>query len=217
MKKVLSILKVLVLVFLLCGQVYAIYELINVKYKINSVSSDIISLLQAIKGQDENFEIQVETVNDLMETVSLKLDKCESQFQEYYHSLKKSIETQSLESKNTRETFKAILDEQKNKSIDIASKDEFIKRKKEEGVKFIKQNDYSSAFKIYDEILLYQENDLEIRFIRMKCLYYSNPSDSRNYSNILNECSILQANGYSNSELTKIQKAVMREMGKDYE
>lgn len=224
MKKSLVYLSVFIVLVLIGSQAFSLVQLYIVKKGIKGVSEE----LSIHSEQTNDNEIKILTkqnelsegigkANEKIASVAENQDVYASRTEENFTEIKASIDIQLNETKKTRKTYEAVLEEQKKRTVDTASKDDFLKTKKNEGAAFYGRKDFVNAYKVYDEILIYQEDDLDMRFLRMTSLYYSNPSDSRNYRTVLEECSILRANGYANSEIEKIEKSVKSEMGETNE
>lgn len=115
------------------------------------------------------------------------------------------------EAKKVRMTYDKLLDEQKKKTVDVSGKDSLVIELTEIGNKQYSEGKYLDAYENYCKVLLYQPENSEIRFKKMSSLYYSNSMNSTNQKEILDDCSTLKNNGYTNPKIEEIEKSVRQE------
>lgn len=220
MKKNFVFLIILLILVLLGLQIYSLIQLYFVRKGITDVGDDISFQSVVLAESDKQILEKEEEIKSAIEGTKLQLEVIEKkqdinaiQEEKNFDELKVILDTQRKQAEMTRKTYESVLEGQKKKTVDIASRDNFLLQKKSEGAVFYVRKDYSNAYKTYNEILLYEEENLDIRFLRMVCLYKMNPFDQRNYKAILDECSILRLNGYTNAEIDNIENTLKQEMG----
>lgn len=140
-----------------------------------------------------------------------------AEVQESLAYMKKSADAQFSETAGMKQTYEAVLSEQKKKTVDMSAKDSAIFRMKTEAETYFSLRNFSAAYESYKKVLLYQADDLESRRNKMKSLYYMNRADSSKYPEILEDIRILKAAGHSDAESLEIEAAIRAEQEGIYE
>ena len=120
---------------------------------------------------------------------------------------------QYSQTKTMKETYDAILNEQKKKTVDTAEKESTILSIKKSALSHYESKQYALAFEEFRKALEMDVEDLESRSYKTKSLYYKNKADSTRYKEILADISILRAYGYIDDETIEIEKAIKAEKG----
>lgn len=126
--------------------------------------------------------------------------------------IQSSSKNQFIETKKMKSTYDELLEEQKKLTIDVAGKDTEISQMKKDADEYFQKGDFTDAYQLYCNVLLYQNDNLEVRRQKMFSLYYINPMDSANYGEVLEDCRILKTNGKDTAETNKIEQLIMLEV-----
>lgn len=111
------------------------------------------------------------------------------------------------------ETYKSILEEIKKQTVDITAKDSALMRMKTEAEKYYEEKKYSVCAKLCKNILSYESDDLKIRLLKFKSLYYANPTDGSKFDELLNDFNILEKNHFCDKETLLIVEIIKSEKG----
>ena len=116
-----------------------------------------------------------------------------------------------------KQTYDAILDEQKKKTVDTSKVDSTIEKMKTNALLLYDTKDYLGAYYQFKNILIYEVSDLKTRAYKTKALYYSNPANKSNYNEILEDMKMLFVSEEWDLELEDIRDIIKIEKGEKYE
>jgi len=200
MKKVTKYIKIVffVLIFvLLISNLMLLKNIINGLEKIDA----------EIKINTEKFESKIEDSNKII------FEKQEI-ISEMLFSIYENTTFQIKQSQNINETYGKVLEEskkEKNHKLEGAYSE--IPKLKEAGINLYENNNYLEAYNKFKNILLFEEDNHEIRNMLIKSLYYSNPANSTNFTEIMNEINKIKNTVYNDAEIKKIENIIKLERG----
>lgn len=168
--------------------------------KIQSIEEPVI------KNIDESLTpIFLEKINELEAGLNDSSEKIQE--------LKNEILTFEKRLDELNETFLSILNEQKKQTIDVSAKDSAIEKMRTAAKKHFSEKEFSECAKVCKDILSYENNDLEIRSMKFKSLYYTNPADSSRFTELMNDFKILENHDAYDAECLKIMEIIKSEKG----
>ena len=129
---------------------------------------------------------------------------------------KENIENQKTQYEKTleiKQTYDNILEEQKKQTLDSVEKDNALIAMKESADKYFENKEWAKAYREYQQLIVLQPNNTEIRYRKALSLYNSNPMDSSKYKEIISDCDVLRKNNYPLKELEKIETLIKKEKG----
>lgn len=136
-----------------------------------------------------------------------KLTNLNERFSEANTNFNNSLKIQNSQYEKTLEmskTFNQILEAEKSKRIDNAQKDLELQNTIKEARKYFLKKDYFNSYKLSLVALELESDNLEIRFMKMYSLFNMNKTDSKNYNQIIEDCKILEKNGYKQKDVSAI-------------
>lgn len=192
------------------------------KRKMDLMNAEIGELSERV---DENNQ----KISELQEKVNVFWDKTEALFNDTFDYLiemqeqitgigntltntKTMVSSQYNKTVQLAKTYDSILEEEKKKRVDDSEHDIEINSKRLEYKKKYISGKYDEAYKLCNEILLYDKDDLEARYYRMLSLFNINRMDSSNYPAILEDCEVLKLSGYKIPEVENIENLIQMEL-----
>lgn len=196
-------------VSLTASNIFLIVQHLKLKSEISANANEMFKQLsEHLQYVDIKFEDIKSNVQTLMDSHSRDV----AEIQGNLASMRKRADAQFSETVGIKETYDNILEEQKKKTVDIASQDSAMQRIKENGEKYYSENNFALAYGEFKKALSYQYDDMDCRLKKMKSLYYINRADSSKYSEILEDIRILKSGGYADDEAIQIESLINIEM-----
>ena len=143
----------------------------------------------------------------------IEFENCLKDNSEKFQELKEQNYAFEKKLNELNENYKSILEELKNQSLDVTAKDSAIERMKTDAAKYYSEKKYSECTKLCRDVLSYENDNLKIRLLKFKSLYYANPADSSRFDELLKDFSILEKNNVSDSECLYIAEIIKSEKG----
>lgn len=206
MRKVFIGILILIVLALMTLQIIAIVQNKNLK-------SDVMKFREEVK---EEFtlvsEKLIETEEKMNEHFALNFSRLD-EIKELQNKNNTLSNAQYRQTVSMKKTYDNLLQEQKKKTIDVSKKDATLEEKRERSKKYFSQKEFSLCYRIANEILSFENDDVETRLLKAKSLYYMNPLDSTKYEEILSDIKILKENGSRDEEIEKIENIILQEKG----
>lgn len=199
MKSILSALLHIFYLILFFLILYSLYSLSNYFQKQNERIEKITAELERL---DKDINLLSQNLSDYNTIILHELEKT-----------RESSNKQFSETKEMKDGYDQLLDEQKKLRIDTVKKDSAVSNMIVSADQLYKEKNYREAYKKFSDILLYQPENSEIRFKKADSLFRINPMDSTKYNEILSECNALRKNGYINPSLDEIETYIKNESG----
>ena len=168
-------------------------------------------LESSLKKYFENTGIQIESLKKEVEQLSENQEKNKSLIVMTLSELKDKSDLQYTKTVGMKNTYDAILEEQKKKTIDTAENDTEFQRIKAEALLMYQKGNYVSSYEGFEKLVKLDFSDMESLMYKMKSLYYMNPADSSRYSEIIEIMRTLKINSAADKECVEIEKAVLLE------
>lgn len=168
-------------------------------------------LESSLKKYLENTEIQIESLKKEVEQLSENQEKNKSLIVMTLSELKDKSDLQYTKTVGMKNTYDAILEEQKKKTIDTAENDTEFQRIKAEALLMYQKGNYVSSYEGFEKLVKLDFSDMESLMYKMKSLYYMNPADSSRYSEIIEIMRTLKINSAADKECIEIEKTVLLE------
>ena len=168
-------------------------------------------LESSLKKYFENTEIQIESLKKEVEQLSENQEKNKSLIVMTLSELKDKSDLQYTKTVGMKNTYDALLKEQKKKTIDTAENDTEFQRIKAEALLMYQKGNYVSSYEGFEKLVKLDFSDMESLMYKMKSLYYMNPADSSRYSEIIEIMRTLKINSAADKECVEIEKAVLLE------
>ena len=168
-------------------------------------------LESSLKKYFENTEIQIESLKKEVEQLSENQEKNKSLIVMTLSELKDKSDLQYTKTVGMKNTYDALLEEQKKKTIDTAENDTEFQRIKAEALLMYQKGNYVSSYEGFEKLVKLDFSDMESLMYKMKSLYYMNPADSSRYSEIIEIMRTLKINSAADKECVEIEKAVLLE------
>ena len=168
-------------------------------------------LESSLKKYFENTEIQIESLKKDVEQLSENQEKNKSLIVMTLSELKDKSDLQYTKTVGMKNTYDALLEEQKKKTIDTAENDTEFQRIKAEALLMYQKGNYVSSYEGFEKLVKLDFSDMESLMYKMKSLYYMNPADSSRYSEIIEIMRTLKINSAAYKECIEIEKAVLLE------
>ena len=168
-------------------------------------------LESSLKKYFENTEIQIESLKKDVEQLSENQEKNKSLIVMTLSELKDKSDLQYTKTVGMKNTYDALLEEQKKKTIDTAENDTEFQRIKAEALLMYQKGNYVSSYEGFEKLVKLDFSDMESLMYKMKSLYYMNPADSSRYSEIIEIMRTLKINSAADKECIEIEKAVLLE------
>lgn len=168
-------------------------------------------LESSLKKYFENTEIQIESLKKEVEQLSENQEKNKSLIVMTLSELKDKSDLQYTKTVGMKNTYDALLEEQKKKTIDMAENDTEFQRIKAEALLMYQKGNYVSSYEGFEKLVKLDFSDMESLMYKMKSLYYMNPADSSRYSEIIEIMRTLKINSAADKECIEIEKTVLLE------
>ncbi len=168
-------------------------------------------LESSLKKYFENTEIQIESLKKDVEQLSENQEKNKSLIVMTLSELKDKSDLQYTKTVGMKNTYDALLEEQKKKTIDTAENDTEFQRIKAEALLMYQKGNYVSSYEGFEKLVKLDFSDMESLMYKMKSLYYMNPADSSRYSEIIEIMRTLKINSVADKECVEIEKNVLLE------
>ncbi len=168
-------------------------------------------LESSFKKYFENTEIQIESLKKDVEQLSENQERNKSLIVMTLSELKDKSDLQYTKTVGMKNTYDALLEEQKKKTIDTAENDTEFQRIKAEALLMYQKGNYVSSYEGFEKLVKLDFSDMESLMYKMKSLYYMNPADSSRYSEIIEIMRTLKINSAADKECVEIEKAVLLE------
>lgn len=168
-------------------------------------------LESSLKKYFENTEIQIESLKKDVEQLSENQERNKSLIVMTLSELKDKSDLQYTKTVGMKNTYDALLEEQKKKTIDTAENDAEFQRIKAEALLMYQKGNYVSSYEGFEKLVKLDFSDMESLMYKMKSLYYMNPADSSRYSEIIEIMRTLKINSAADKECVEIEKAVLLE------
>ena len=168
-------------------------------------------LESSLKKYFKNTEIQIESLKKDVEQLSENQEKNKSLIVMTLSELKDKSDLQYTKTVGMKNTYDALLEEQKKKTIDTAENDTEFQRIKAEALLMYQKGNYVSSYEGFEKLVKLDFSDMESLMYKMKSLYYMNPADSSRYSEIIEIMRTLKINSAADKECIEIEKAVLLE------
>ena len=168
-------------------------------------------LESSLKKYFENTEIQIESLKKDVEQLSENQEKNKSLIVMTLSELKDKSDLQYTKTVGMKNTYDALLEEQKKKTIDTAENDTEFQRTKAEALLMYQKGNYVSSYEGFEKLVKLDFSDMESLMYKMKSLYYMNPADSSRYSEIIEIMRTLKINSVADKECVEIEKNVLLE------
>ena len=168
-------------------------------------------LESSLKKYFENTEIQIESLKKEVEQLSENQEKNKSLIVMTLSELKDKSDLQYTKTVGMKNTYDALLKEQKKKTIDTAENDTEFQRIKAEALLMYQKGNYVSSYEGFEKLVKLDFSDMESLMYKMKSLYYMNPADSSRYSEIIEIMRTLKINSVADKECVEIEKNVLLE------
>lgn len=168
-------------------------------------------LESSLKKYFENTEIQIESLKKEVEQLSENQEKNKSLIVMTLSELKDKSDLQYTKTVGMKNTYDALLEEQKKKTIDTAENDTEFQRIKAEALLMYQKGNYVSSYEGFEKLVKLDFSDMESLMYKMKSLYYMNPADSSRYAEIIEIMRTLKINSAADKECVEIEKNVLLE------
>ena len=168
-------------------------------------------LESSLKKYFENTEIQIESLKKEVEQLSENQEKNKSLIVMTLSELKDKSDLQYTKTVGMKNTYDALLEEQKKKTIDTAENDTEFQRIKAEALLMYQKGNYVSSYEGFEKLVKLDFSDMESLMYKMKSLYYMNPADSSRYAEIIEIMRTLKINSAADKECVEIEKTVLLE------
>lgn len=168
-------------------------------------------LESSLKKYFENTEIQIESLKKEVEQLSENQEKNKSLIVMTLCELKDKSDLQYTKTVGMKNTYDALLEEQKKKTIDTAENDTEFQRIKAEALLMYQKGNYVSSYEGFEKLVKLDFSDMESLMYKMKSLYYMNPADSSRYAEIIEIMRTLKINSAADKECVEIEKNVLLE------
>ena len=206
MRKVFIGVLILIVLALMTLQIIAIVQNKNLK-------SDVMKFREEIK---EEFSLMNEKLIETEERMNEQFVLTFSRLDEIKELQNKNNTLSNAQYRQTvsmKKTYDNLLQEQKKKTIDVSKKDATLEEKRERSKKYFSQKEFSLCYRIANEILSFENDDVETRLLKAKSLYYMNPLDSTKYEEILSDIKIVKASGMNDAIVEEIESIIKEELG----
>ena len=206
MRKVFIGILILIVLALMTLQIVAVVQNKNLK-------SDMMRFREEVK---EEFSLMneklIETEEKMNEQFALTFSRLD-EIKELQNKNNTLSNAQYRQTVSMKKTYDNILEEQKKKTIDVSKKDATLEEKRERSKKYFSQKEFSLCYRIANEILSFENDDVETRLLKAKSLYYMNPLDSTKYEEILSDIKIVKASGMNDATVEEIESIIKEELG----
>jgi hypothetical protein len=109
-------------------------------------------------------------------------------------------------------TYSSLLEEQKKRTVDESELEFDIENKREEAYGAFNAGSYKEAYDLFSQVLIYQQDNWDVRFHRIYALFLLNPQDTSTFRPILDEIDLLKRNGYLNDKMDEMEEFIKVEL-----
>ena len=188
------------------GSAFLSYRMSSLEKRVSLAAGDLLSEISEIRSMTERLSDETGAHEKAREERFLKAEESLSR-------IEGKVSSQFSQTLGMKKTYDELLSEQKKRTVDTAGKDMQAEEAKKEGLMLYAEKKYGEAYVKLSTSLLSHEGDWECRLYRAKSLYLSNPLESSSYPKILRDIKILRENGFSDNELSAIEKNILMETG----
>ncbi len=164
-------------------------------------------IVQNIESNNVVEELQI----DYLEKDDIK------RLEDTVEDLRKEISLIRNDVKQLNETYGQLLILQKSTTVDTTVTDTAMEKTRKLAEAQYGDSEFGECYISCKKILTAQPEDIAVRVLKAKALYYKNPLDSSVYEEILNDLEIISKNNIVDKELEQIQRNLLAERGLIYE
>lgn len=178
---------------------------------------ETINLLQESDIQiSEKIDFLNKEINLLTETVSSNSDEIKASLFSIQQDVLKNAKEISATGSNLKYLngrYSDMLSELQKKTLDVSKTDDTSEKMRADALYQYSNKNYNECLTLCNKILAIQSDDISIRRLKVKALYYRNPLDSSKFDELLSDIDIV-INAYGNDkEINEIKKNIMAERG----
>ena len=204
---------ILIVVILFLSHIILVSQIVILKRSIRFLESKIGIYENALNDSKEHLDLQIKTINEGISFLLFNQEEYKAEITKDLANIKQKSDSQFSKTVVMSKTYDAILEEQKNKTIDTAEKDKSYLEAKINALTLYNKKRYSDAYEQYKNLTIINSEDMECRLYKAKSLYYKNPGDSSSYSEILEDIKILKQNAKADNQILEIEKCIKAEKG----
>ncbi len=182
----------------------SISEFQNISFELEQHKNMLSEIQQNNNAIFEEIKAGQKQISDYQKTEN-------QQIKETLVSISEKSDRQYSGTVRMKQTYDELLEEQKKKTVDISSKDNFAIQTKKTAEEYYQNKDYYKAYELYKKALVYFDDDIDMRTKKMKSLYYSNKTNTSNYTEILEDIKILKAKTILDNETIEIEQSILLE------
>lgn len=175
----------------------------------------IIKIAKIINNLHSEYSITSEIIISKINEIRKEFYEKQNNITDIVNSTYENTNVQLTQTKNINRTYESLLEEAKKEKGEQISEEisiEIIKLK-EEGFNFYNNRNYLEAYNKFNNILLYENKNDEIRKMLIKSLYYANPVSSIYHTKILSEINKLYVTRNLDKEIEEIERIIKLERG----
>lgn len=175
----------------------------------------IIKIAKIINNLHSEYSITSEIIISKINEIRKEFYEKQNNITDIVNSTYENTNVQLTQTKNINRTYESLLEEAKKEKGEQISEEisiEIIKLK-EEGFNFYNNKNYLEAYNKFNNILLYENKNDEIRKMLIKSLYYANPVSSIYHTKILSEINKLYVTRNLDKEIEEIERIIKLERG----
>lgn len=205
--------KIFFIILLLTSCIILSVQLAVINKSLISLESKTKSFEKTLAEFQIHQDLQIEKIT--CDTASLleNQEKNRDEIQESLSLIDRKSSMQFSKTVSMSRTYDELLEEQKKKTVDITKKDNAIQDMKNKAITEYNKKQYNTSYKLCSDILQYNEDDIAIRTLKLKSLYYKNPIDTASYTEILNDLEIILNTAFFDDECKTIKKTIEVERG----
>lgn len=218
MKKFLYTILYLIPLVLLIILILQIPKVKNIRDKIAELSQQLTTLREESESSLCILRNEIKDLCDSIQVISESMIESNEQdlvlfsmINERLMDILSSQSSQSKETKNLEKIYSDLLEEEQKKKVSDSEYDLNLEINRKKVRLLYQKKNYSDCYKLADDILFIENEDLEMRFYRMCSLFLINKMDSSNYEFIMDECEVLILNNYMVTEVLEIKNYIEEE------
>lgn len=175
----------------------------------------IIKTAKKINNLHSEYSITSEIIISEINEIQNEFSEKQNNITDIVNSTYENTNVQLTQTKNINRTYESLLKETKKEKEDQISEEISIEitKLKEEGFNLYNNKNYLEAYNKFNNILLYENKNDEVRSMLIKSLYYANPVSSIYHTKILNEINKLHITGNVDKEIEEIERIIKLERG----
>lgn len=181
-------------------------------HKTTKLTDTVMQFERKLGEYQEYLDLHSKEVADSIRTINETDCKNSQEILQNLSSIRNKTDAQFSKTVSMSRTYQEILEEQKKATVDIAAKDNALSQMKENAEEFYLNKNYAQSYEECKKYLMYQGDDMRVRLLKAKSLYYMNKSDSSKYSEIASDINTLKINGFIDEELLNIEECIKAEM-----